>query len=73
MCLGVLERMVAMFDEEIDESHPMRCDSDDCLNADLLAMKLVGERHEKRELVNLVRWLVMDGARCAREELFRMR
>lgn len=29
------------------------------LAADGLAMKLVGERHEKRDLVNLVRWLIL--------------
>ncbi len=50
--------------KEIDASHP--CSQIDgspeetlSFAADTLAMRLVGERHEKRDLVNLVRWLIM--------------
>ena len=50
------------FQKEIDATHPMNFDVD-CgtaeLAADALAMKLVGERYEKRDLVNLVRWLIL--------------
>ncbi len=48
------------FQDQIDKTHPVRLDGS-CVEdkADSLAMKLVGERHEKRELVNLVRWLIL--------------
>jgi hypothetical protein len=48
------------YQAEIDATHP---ENDNAgaweIDADMLAMKLVGERHEKRELVNLVRWLIL--------------
>ena len=43
----------------------MEIDTELGFKADALAMKLVGERHEKRELVNLVRWLILDKAEKA--------
>lgn len=47
----------------IDQTHPMALDKgpelDRAFDADTLAMKLVGERHGKRDLVDLVRWLIM--------------
>lgn len=30
-----------------------------CLEADALAMELITGRHEKREIVDLIRWLLM--------------
>lgn len=62
------------FENEIHASHPMRfTDNQDKMNsvykADVLAMKLVGERHEKRDLVNLVRWLILDQSKIANENL----
>jgi len=55
------------FEKEIEQSHPTRGDSDYRYEVDELAMKLVGERHGKRELINLVRWLIMDGAKSAQD------
>lgn len=49
-----------IYQTEIDATHPARDGAQDQdFDADFLAMKLVGERHEKRELVNLVRWLIL--------------
>lgn len=53
------------FAEEIEASHPWKLDTDAAYRADALAMKLVGERHEKRELVDLVRWMILDRAETA--------
>lgn len=48
------------YQTEIDATHPMEDASGPLeIHADDLAMKLVGERHEKRDLVNLVRWLIL--------------
>ncbi len=48
------------FQDLIDKTHPANHDASlKACEADTLAMKLVGERHEKRELVNLVRWLIL--------------
>jgi hypothetical protein len=48
------------YQDEINATHPME---DNCvegaMSADDLAMELVGERHSKRDLVNLVRWLIL--------------
>ena len=52
--------MVNLFQDEIALSHPMELMTDEGFEADEMALQLVGERHEKRELVNLVRWLILD-------------
>lgn len=44
------------YQKEIDATHPMIKGT---FEADALAMKLVGERHSKRDLVDLVRWLIL--------------
>ena len=56
-CLG--RRMD--YQEEIDATHPMAegPDGDLRINADTMAMELVGQRHAKRDLVDLVRWLLI--------------
>ena len=51
-------------------SHPVCSDHPDRFRADNMAMKLVGERHEKRELVDLVRWLILDKAETANGDLY---
>ena len=51
-----------MYEKQIEESHPARVDTDYAYKCDLVAMELVGERLSKREFVNLVRWLIMEGA-----------
>ena len=44
----------------IDATHPMDDDAPlGALEADALAMELVHERHSKRDLVDLVRWLIL--------------
>jgi len=57
------------FEREIELSHPFgeAEPTEEAFKADELAMTLVGERHAKRELVNLVRWLIMDKAETARK------
>lgn len=48
------------FQNEIDATHPMEDPGVPlAFEADDLAMKLVGERHDKRDLVDLVRWLIL--------------
>lgn len=52
------------YQQEIDATHPMEdfknvAEQTLSCNADALAMKLVGERHAKRDLVDLVRWLIL--------------
>jgi hypothetical protein len=53
-----------MFQDEIEETHPAN-DFDDLafeshvFEADKLAMHLVGERYEKRDLVDMARWLIL--------------
>lgn len=51
-----------LFEEQISASHPTRETSVRAWPAEKLAMRLVGERHSKRDLVNLVRWLILDNA-----------
>lgn len=51
-----------LYKKEIFNSHPMGCDDPNRFKADKIAMELVGERYEKRDLVDLVRWLIMDKA-----------
>ena len=58
----VREKDDADYDEinaAIDASHPMEPGEAGVMDADALAMHLVGARYEKRELVNLVRWLLI--------------
>lgn len=57
------------YEEEIVASHPMWVDTDAAYRVDEIAMKLVGERHGKRELVNLVRWLIMDKANTVNSDI----
>lgn len=48
------------YQAEIDATHPMEDGATDAtVAADTLAMKLVGERHDKRDIVDLVRWLIL--------------
>ncbi len=60
------------FQQEISATHPMNFDAG-CgeleLKADSLAMELVGERHSKRELVDLVRWLILLSPQSFPKEL----
>ena len=51
------------YKEAIDETHPAITDEKRHYIADEFAMKLVGERHSKRELVDLVRWLIIHEAK----------
>ena len=64
-----VEKVVDMysFELEISNSHPVVCDDPEVNKADVLAMKLVSERHEKRELIDLVRWLILDKSETARK------
>lgn len=44
----------------IDATHPETLDTSRSLAADHLAMMLIHNRHGKREIVNLIRWLLLD-------------
>jgi hypothetical protein len=46
------------FQADIEATHPMN-NHEQAVEADSLAMKLVGERRSKRDLVDLVRWLIL--------------
>lgn len=51
---------VMSYQREIDATHPMEAASAEReVAADAVAMRLVGERHDKRDLVDLVRWLIL--------------
>ena len=67
--LGIEDKPVFTYCDEIDKSHPCRTDNEKSYEADSMAMKLVGERHGKRDLVNLVRWLIMDNAKTVNDDL----
>ena len=70
---NVLDRVSTMTRAEenaaIDATHPMTLNTDECFTADALAMRLVGGRHEKRELVNLIRWLLMGVPQSANDQV----
>lgn len=61
---SALVRVSRMSNEEIqraiDATHPETLDTSRSLAADQLAMMLIHNRHEKREIVNLLRWLILD-------------
>lgn len=61
---STLTRIAKMSNEEIqqaiDASHPETLETSRCLAADQLAMMLIHNRHEKREIVNLIRWLLLS-------------
>ena len=58
-----------IYEKEIHLSHPTKLDTDEAYIADGVAMELVGERHSKRDLVNLVRWLILDKSKTVNEDL----
>lgn len=45
--------------EAIEASHPCRMETPESYQADALAMELIHKRHDKREIVNLIRWCLM--------------
>lgn len=59
------------YKSEIHISHPVVTDETFDYEADAMAMKLVGERVRKRDLVNLVRWLIMDRSETVNKDLGR--
>ena len=58
-----------LYEKEIHLSHPTELDTDEAYIADGIAMELVGERRSKRDLVNLVRWLILDKSKTVNEDL----
>ncbi len=58
-----VERISRMQDDEIaaaiEASHPVENKEAGVMDADALAMQLIRNRYEKRDLVNLVRWLLI--------------
>ena len=61
---SAITRISKMSNEEIqraiDATHPETLDSSRSLAADQLAMVLIHNRHGKREIVDLIRWLLLD-------------
>jgi hypothetical protein len=43
----------------IDDCHPCTLETDEAYAADALAMELIHGRHDKREIVNMIRWVLM--------------
>ena len=60
-----MKQKIMRYQTEIEASHPETSTDPLRYVADQLAMELVGERDSKRDLVNLVRWLITDNARSA--------
>ena len=67
---ALVRRIAGMTEEAIqpaiDASHPVEQIADlgnlqtqRCLDADALAMNLISGRHSKREIVNMIRWILM--------------
>ena len=60
---ATVTRVSAMKPEDvaaaIAASHPVEVETGKCYIADALAMDLIHGRHEKREIVNLLRWVLM--------------
>ena len=61
---SAITRISKMSNEEIqraiDATHPETMDTSRSLAADQLAMMLIHNRQGKREIVNLIRWLLLD-------------
>ena len=61
---SAITRILKMSYEEIqraiDATHPEALDTSRSIDADELAMMLVHNRHGKREIVNLIRWIILD-------------
>lgn len=66
--MTLIPRLLNMTADQISagiaDSHPegpvwSESDSTTALDADAVAMELIHGRHDKREIVNLVRWLLM--------------
>ncbi len=59
----LLERVKLMTPEDvaaaIEATHPVTLDTDEGYQLDTLAMWLIHGRHDKREIVNLIRWCLM--------------
>ena len=62
---SVVDRVTAMawdklaIHEAIEATHPCRMETPGSYQADALAMELIRKRHDKREIVNLIRWCLM--------------
>ena len=61
---GMVKRVLRHMTREevaaaIMKNHPVELDTDECYEADTLAMELIHGRHDKREIVNLIRWCLM--------------
>lgn len=57
------------YKKEIESSHPVRLDTSIAYKADMMGMKLVGERHMKTDLIHLVRWLILDKAKIVLKDM----
>lgn len=59
----LVDRVSKMSREEIkaaiDASHPCELETREAYDADALAMELIHGRHDKRVIVNLIRWALM--------------
>ncbi len=62
---AVVDRVTAMawdklaIHEAIEATHPCCIETPESYAADALAMELIHKRHDKREIVNLIRWCLM--------------
>lgn len=43
----------------IDACHPCFVETPESYDADILAMELIHQRHDKRVIVNMIRWVLM--------------
>lgn len=58
-----------IYEKEIESVHPLSGEDDIVFKSYEMALKLVSERHEKYDLVDLVHWLIMDKAKTINDEL----
>jgi len=64
--------MYRKYEDEVENSHPEISEDPIRFKADAMAMELVKDRQSKRELVNVIRWLIMDNAKTVNEEISNM-
>lgn len=62
---------IVSYEQQIRKSHITRSEDKHRYKAEEIAIKLVGERHDKRDLVNLVRWLILDQATTIKLDILR--
>ena len=57
------------YENEINNAHPLSSDDAIVYKSYEMALKLVGERHEKYDFVDLIHWLIVDKSQTVNNDL----